>query len=331
MARRKNLPQKVVDYHKLDEKQMALYDQISAELEKKNIVALRLEAVEIGVESPTTLNKKALIKRMADRMISSYLPSDSEEKGIIVSADKSFGQGNDRINGLFQNVNGQLRIGKCNVPPVVAKRSALRDGDLVEGIVSSADGVETLVIANSIDGESTEQARPFFDELPLAKRGEFGSMILGTPIDKRFERLEFGERVIFGDMKLSTACEMVRSYTNAIGLYVGVSPEFVCKDSFSSFVIPFDSPKGEMISIARLALERAKRLCERGKEVMLVVYGLEFIGDRDVQHAIFGAGRSFDKGSITVIADVRKEAENGAYQRVATRVANEFDADEIKF
>ncbi|MBE5730451.1 MAG: hypothetical protein E7350_00690 [Clostridiales bacterium] len=330
MARRKNLPQKVVDYHKLDEKMMSLYDEITASFEKKNIIALRKEALEMGVESPTTLNKKDLIRRMVDRVISGYLPPESEDNGIIIPSYKRMRDGGERINGLFQDNDGELRIGNCIVPSTVAKGSALRDGDLVEGIVTLVDGAETLVVVNSIDGESAQQPRPCFAEMRMNKRGEFGSMILGTPFEKYFEGLEFGERVIFGDMKLSTACEMVRSYANAIGLYVGVSPEFECKEQ-SGFAVSFDCPKREAISIARLALERAKRLCERGKEVMLVVYGLEFIDDRDIQHAIFGAGRSLDKGSITVIADVREEAESGAYQRVATRVASELDADEIKF
>lgn len=323
MARRKNIPEKVVDYHRLDKKQMELYDQISAKLEKKNIITLRLEAVEMGVESPTTLNKKSLIKRMADRIISGYLPPDSEDNGIIVPSHKSLGDGKERINGLFQSFDGKLRIGKCNVPSTVAKGSALRDGDLVEGIVASTLEMDTLVLVNSIDGESVEQARPCFDELPIAKRGEFGSLIMGTPFEKYLDGLRLGERVIFEGLTAATACEMARSYTNSIVLYVGMAPEFECKDSFSSFVIPFDCSQHDAVNIARLALERAKRMCERGKEVMLVVYGFQDLADRDIQHAILGAGRSFDKGSITVIADASRNAENGAYQRIATRIAYE--------
>ena len=55
MARRKNLPQKVVDYHKLDEKQMALYDQISAELEKTGFCAKRIRFVHNNEASQASI------------------------------------------------------------------------------------------------------------------------------------------------------------------------------------------------------------------------------------------------------------------------------------
>ena len=317
MSRKKRLPTKVVNYENLTDELKGLYDKIYTAFDQKNIFTLREEAMEMAVESPTTLSKEDLMKRMTDRIISDYLPQESKtDEPWEVFKDGIKGE---RVRGMYEDIGGG-RIGRVLVPAAVARDAMLRTGDIVEGVVSDLAGGKTLVVINSVEGEVPSKNRKWFADIPVSEKRDFGTLIEGTKASEMLPGLQMGERVIITDMGVEIAKDIIGSFPTSIGLFVGIEPEYESALEQGNFVASFDCTTSETLRITRLALERAKRLCEHGKDVVLVVYGFDFIGDRDTERAIFGAGRCFSNGSLTVIVDVNKDKDEKIFAKISTRI-----------
>lgn len=318
MSRTKKLPSVVLDYDSLGDEVKKIYDKCSGEYARKNIYVLREEALGLNIESPTTLTKDELVKRMTDKFVSSIFPLDT--KSDASPAWETMGQsGGERVKGYFECTDKQYCVGKIMVPAAIAKENKLRAGDLIEGVAADVMGVKTLTVINSVEGELPTSDRRSFAEMQAVARRKFGSLITGTTIAEILPDLEMGERVILSNMTRETANKILQSVPHSVGLFVGVEPESETALN-GNFVINFDATETQALNKARLALERAKRLCERGKDVVFVVQGFDALGDRDAERALFGAGRCFETGSVTVITDVNKDKEFGIFGKIATTI-----------
>lgn len=320
MARTKKAPRAVVQYENLSFEMRNLYDRISLSFGQKSINALRDEARKLNVESPTTLGKDDLIKRITDRIISDYLPQNHVKIGCEHSVNKN---AELLVQGLLDEVEGLYRIGNVLVPSAIVADSHLRVGDLVEGTVGEVSGEHTLTAVNLVEGEVVGKYRHNFNESTIIPKRSFDNK--GKPVEKYIPDLETGERVIFENMTQKIACDLIDSFPYGIGLFLGVEPESSVRLENNIFVAPFDYSQRQTNRVAKLALERAKRLCERDNDVVLVIYGFDSLSDRDIERAIFGSGRSFDGFSLTIIADVNKDKDNGIYSKVATRIIDKIN------
>lgn len=318
MARIKKVPSKVVVYDNLSDVMKRLYDEKYSEFAQKTILQLRELAQEMGVESPTTVPKAELLKRITDWEISKYLPAAEGEVAAEYSVDLS-NVPSQRVKGILEEKNGEYYIKDVLVPVPVLKNAKLRLGDMVEG-VCTIGASQVLVIVNNVDGESPKANRESFSTLSSSSRREFGQMLAGTEIGNILPDLQTGERVIIRGMSVETANGITLSPVACVGLFMGIAPEDEHKISPDNFVIPFDCSESESARIAKLALSRAKRLAERGKDVIMTVYGYDYIENRDIERALFGAGRSFSRGSLTVIVDVDESKDGGIYAKMATTI-----------
>ncbi len=318
MPRIKKVPLIVIHYESLSPELKNLYDKIYMSFSQKNITALREEAKQLHVESPTTLGKEDLMKRMTDKIISDYLPKDPTRPAPGHELNKN---AELRIQGLLEDIDGVYRIGSVMVPTVLVTDLRLRAGDFIDGSVTEISGNKTLLVVTSVEGDIPGKARQYFNEMPITARKNFEELS-GTKAETYIPNLQKGDRVMFGGMTEEIACEFLSSFTCPIGLFLGVAPESpVCYEQ-NAFIAPFDYSQKETARITRLALERAKRLCERGKDVTLVIYGFDSLNDRDLERALFGSGRCFDAGSLTVIADLNKY--NAAFSKIATKVVDKI-------
>ena len=272
----------------------------------------------MGVESPTTVPKAELLKRITDWEISKYLPKDEDEALGEYTVDLSEVP-NERVKGILEEKNGEYYVGEALVPVPVLKGARLRIGDLVEG-VCTVGAARVLVVVNNVDGESVKASRESFSTLKSSPRREFGQMLVGTEIGKALPDLQTGERVIIKNMTIEMANAITLAPVASVGLFMGIAPEDEHKIAPANFVIPFDCSETESARIAKLALSRAKRLAERGKDVIMAVYGYDYIANRDIERALFGAGRCFSRGSLTIIADVDEDKDGGIYARTATTI-----------
>lgn len=318
MPRTKKLPSIVLDYGSLSEEVKKTYDHYSSKYARENIYKLREIALELKVESPTTLKKDELVKRVTDKKVGMYFSlADKDEP--LPAWEATDVSGGERVKGYFERRGSGNLVGKAMVPAALCKENKLRIGDIVEGVAADIMGVKTLTVVNSVEGEMPKSDRRNFAEMQAVARRKFGSLIAGTAIETILPGLEMGERVILSNMTRKTAQEILKSVPHSVGLFVGVEPESEAELD-GNFVINFDDTEAEALDKAQLALERAKRMCEWGKDVVFVVHGFNALGNRDAERALFGLGRCFEAGSITVIADVNKDKEYGIFGKIATTI-----------
>lgn len=317
MARKKKIPSVIINYDSLSDDLKALYDKVYGSFDEKTIFKLRDEARTMNVESPTTLSKNELRKRMTDRIISDYLPAqDKTFEGWEVYAE---GMSGELVRGIVEDLESGCRIGKAFVPATLKRDNDLRYGDKVEGHAVDQSGEKVFINITSVEGEEPKKKRLRFEDFVVHEKRNFTD-IDGTAAAKLLPGLKKGERVIINNMSFAVAQKIVQSFPQVVGLFVGLSPEQTAELDEDYFKTTFDMTKYQTLRVARLALERAKRLCERGEDVVFVVFGMDTIGDRDTERMLFGVGRCFMDCSVTVITDVSPEKELGAFARIATTI-----------
>mgnify|MGYP001025162996 FL=1 len=298
MARKKSKPSVRIEYDMLSDELKKMYDEIYLTLKKKNIFELRQEAQELSIGAPTRLQKAELVRRMADKLVSDYVPEDmtqveNEVKGIY-------------FNGYLDDIV---------VPKALIERWKLRDGDVITGTYAKSESCGYVMIGINKTEHDISADRPRFEQLQ-AQAGE--KMILCNAAKAKFPGLKKGERVLMSSFTAEEGKKISEWFENCLFIPIGVLPESKFNDE--QFAVPFDMSAEDSTKTVLTAVSRAKRLCEEGKDVVIVASGLSLLGDRDAERAVFGVGRNFNYGRITVIADEDKEKENGAYAKAATRI-----------
>jgi transcription termination factor Rho len=228
---------------------------------------------------------------------------------------------------VLPNGSGFLRVADgpdVYVSPAQIRRCELRPGDRVAGPARPARRNErhpSLVRVESIDGGPAE--RP-------AERPEFGGL---TPIHPH-ERLAApaslagvpfgkGSRVAIAGPSGAGATRLLREIVATLAtqpagpelavVLAGARPEEVTdwrrETEAAVHGGSFDSSPDEQAQAAQLAVERAKRVVERGGDAIVVIDTLESI-PVGVARRVFGAGRRVEEGgSLTVIAAVGESAD----------------------
>lgn len=246
---------------------------------------------------------------------------------------------------------GVLRTGKTM--DVYVSRSQIyrfdmRMGDLVAGLARSPKEGErylSLLKVEKIDGQDPEKAsqRPHFDKLtPIFPdkliRMETDPSILTTRIVDLFCPIGMGQRGLIVSPPFAGKTWLLKDIANGIAknypevalkvVLIGERPEEVTDmaRNIKGEVLSsnFDAPSEDHVQTAEIALERAKRLAESGKDVVILLdsvtrlaraYNLEMppsgrtlTGGFDPvalypPKRFFGAARNFeDSGSLTIIA-----------------------------
>src|SRR3954452_14030750 len=216
------------------------------------------------------------------------------------------------------------------ISPAQIRRVELRAGDAVSGPVRPPRRNErhpSLVRVETVNGNPAEppEERPRFAELtPVfpTQRLE-GPAALG---DVAFGR---GSRVAVGGPPGAGATTLLRELAVTLAdkhsdielavTLAGVRPEEVTEWQRAAQVPvsggSFDLSADSQAQAAELAVERAKRVVERGGHAALIVDSLESLPPA-VQRRVFGAARATEEGgSLTVIAAIGMAWEP---QRVAT-------------
>jgi transcription termination factor Rho len=202
------------------------------------------------------------------------------------------------------------------VSPAQIRRCELRAGDEVAGPMRpprrnerhpSLVRVETV---NGRDAEPPEERRHFDDLTPV-----FASERLPTP--PGFGDVPFGKgsRVAIGGPPGAGSTRLLREVASALAgvdglelavVLVGVRPEEVTEwraiDDLAVSGGGFDRSLEGQVQLAELAVERAKRVAERGGDAAVLIDSLEVL-PAGAARRLFGAARNLDGGgSLTVVA-----------------------------
>jgi transcription termination factor Rho len=262
--------------------------------------------------------------------------------GLLDLADAGFGL--IRVKGYLPSAED------CYVPVGLVKKLGLRKGDRIVGTMRPAGPQEkygALLDVETVSEQSVEQAkaRPRFDDLTplfpdqqlkLEMPGDPSNMVarivdLMSPIGKGQRGLivsppKAGKTTVL--KQIATSIEANNKDVHLIVLLVDERPEEVTdmRRSVKGEVVSstFDRPSDEHTQVAELTIERAKRMVEAGKDVVIVLDGITRLaraynlaapatgrimsGGIDTgalypPKKFFGAARNLDEGgSLTILA-----------------------------
>ena len=259
-----------------------------SELEGKNRDELLEMAKEMGISSYTNLKKQDLVKRL--------LQANAEQQGYNFSGGilEIIGEG----YGFLRQSSLLPSSGDVYVSQSQIRRFGLRTGDVVAGQVRAPkDGekyfglvrVETI---NEMNPEMVKKRSPFGSLTPTfpnklidleTKPEELSTRLLNliAPIGR-------GQRGLIVSPPKAGKTILLKSIANAISTnysdihlivcLIGERPEEVTdmKQAVRGEVISatFDEPVENHTRVAELALERAKRMVESAKDVVILLDGI---------------------------------------------------------
>ena len=309
-----------------------------AELEKRTLDDLRNMARESNLVGVSLLKKQDLVVRLL--------------------RDKAEKQGHELRGGVLEIVDegiGFLRSehylpGKDDiyVSQAQIRRFSLRTGDMVIGQVRPPKESEKyygLLRVEAVNGVDPEIAktRPVFEQLtpifPLTRFNlETSPRILSTRLLNLVAPIGFGQRGLIVSPPKAGKTTVLKEVANAISrnyldvhlmiVLIGERPEEVTDidRSVEAEVISstFDDPVTDHVHVAEMALERAKRLAENGRDVVILLdsitrltraynltvspSGRTLTGGLDPSALyppkhFFGAARNIEEGgSLTIVA-----------------------------
>jgi len=313
-----------------------------AELKSKNVGELHDLAEELNISNFVGLRKQDLIFRIEQNLLESEVVLRAE--GVLEILPEGY--------GFLRSQDWNYLYGPDDiyVSPSQIKRFNLRTGDTVNGQVrppKSGERYLALLKVESINEREPQEAqeRPGFDDLrpcypegrlELEVEGEGGSLSMRVvdliaPIGK-------GQRGLIVSPPKAGKTMMLQAMANSIAanspevhlivLLIDERPEEVTDmvEHVDAEVIAstFDEPAERHIQVAEMVMEKAKRLVEQGKDVVILLDSITRLArayNSTMPHSgrilsggvdanalqkpkrFFGAARNIeDGGSLTIIA-----------------------------
>ena len=313
------------------------------ELNKMTKDKLKGIAQELGIEIDSSMKKLDIINKIAEEKEEkkSKRPDNvTEKKGVLEVKDDGY--------GFLRFENFAASADDIYVSPTQIRRFNLKTGDEITGdcrITDEEGKSSPLLYVKKINGDPLEVAlrrRPFEKRVPVfpeekinleTDREEYATRIIDlvAPIGKGQRGMivappKAGKTTII--KSIAKAIEKSNPEINLIILLIDERPEEVTdiKESTKSEVIysTFDMPPENHCRVSELVLERAQRLVEQDKDVVILLdsitrlvraynltepgTGKTLTGGLDPNalykpKKFFGAARNIkDGGSLTIIA-----------------------------
>ncbi len=284
-----------------------------AELEEKTKEELVDLAMQVGLDdtaSVASLSREELLKKL--------LQSRADQKGVLLASGilelMSDGYGFLRQNGLLRPGQKDVYVSQSQI-----RRFGLRTGDMVTGQVrppKEAERYYGLIRVEAVNGLEPEAARnrPHFENLvPIFPNRHIRLETVPTSLSARLIDLLApigrGPRGIIVSPPKAGKTTLLKDIANGITTnytdihlivaLIGERPEEVTdvKRSVAGevFSSTFDEPVEDHCRVAELALERAKRLVEVGKDVAILLDGITRL-TRAYNLAVPTSGRTLSGG-----------------------------------
>ena len=270
------------------------------ELKQKNPADLILEAEKLGIENPSTLRKQeilfAILKKLAEKneqiSASGVLEVLQDGFGFLRAIESNYLPGPDDIY----------------VSPSQIRRFGLRTGDTVEGEIRAPKDAEryfALLKVNNINFDNPEKVRNkiAFDNLtPLYPNERIKLEIEATKIEKKPDNtarlidlvspIGKGQRSLIVSPPRAGKTMILQNIAQSITanhpeiylmvLLIDERPEEVTdmQRSVKGEVVSstFDEPASRHVAVAEMVIEKAKRLVEHKKDVVILLDSITRLG-----------------------------------------------------
>lgn len=297
-----------------------------SQLEGKLLSELRRIAKSMDLRNLSRLRKDELIELIVRESIKDEFEKDALPKKISEEIDDHTVNLLDGILELHNDGYGFLRCENylpgeddIYVSPSQIRRFHLRTGDKVTGVVRPPKGTErfdALLYVKAVNGQPPETAirRPNFDDLtPIYPderiRLEHDSRELSTRIIDLIAPIGKGQRGMIVAPPKAGKTVLLKQIANAISqnskeaeiiiLLIDERPEEVTdmRESVNADVVysTFDELPTHHTKVAEMVLERAKRLVEHGKDVVILLDSITRLA-RAYNLSIPSSGRTLSGG-----------------------------------
>jgi transcription termination factor Rho len=331
----------------------------AASLSELHLADLHARAAELAIEDYRMLSRDELIAAIADQAdgdeaaVEGTALEPEAEAGPAEEPERD--APTEEVSGVLELTRqryGFLRLSGLEPGPEdvyisasQVRRCELRPGDEVGGPARPPRRGErhrALVHVDSVNGgEPQPEERPEFDSLApvqperrLALDGERDDVLLRA-VDL-LTPLALGQRVLVRAAPRSGRTTLLRSIARAaaaagsdlhvVVLLIDERPEeaTVWREALPGAELAIataDLAPGDQVRVSELALERSRRLAERGVDVILICDSLSRLaaaaGDPGEVKRLFGSGRNLaGGGSLTVVATVVADsADEGEAER----------------
>ncbi|MBY0110116.1 MAG: transcription termination factor Rho [Candidatus Babeliaceae bacterium] len=312
-------------------------------LKEMSLVDLHAYARKLGIVGAGLMTKDVLVNKIVD--LEQNPEKEIEVEGVLERLPDGFGF---LRSGAYDYVSGPDDI---YVSPSQIRRFYLRTGDIINGVIRRPKEGEkyfALLKVNNVNGQNPVQLsdRPHFDRLsPLHPEKKFifestpgfvstRIMDLFSPVGKGQRGLivappKTGKTVLLKEIAQTIALNHPEVYLMV--LLIDERPEEVADmrrgvkgKNVEVISSTFDEPADRHVQVADIVLEKAKRLVEAGKDVVIVLdsitrlarayntvapaSGKILTGGIDANalqrpKRFFGAARNTEEGgSLTIIA-----------------------------
>ncbi|MAT43462.1 MAG: transcription termination factor Rho [Anaerolineaceae bacterium] len=280
------------------------------ELEKSSLSELRKIAEDLNVPNSRRLKRENLIVRISEHQSEEGENGEKVLGGILEIMPEGIG---------FLRQNYKLGKDDVYVSQAQIRRYNLRSGDLVIGESRPPRenerhyGITKVNYVNGLEPSDVD-SRPNFDYLtPIFPDQRFDletiPSILSTRLINLIAPIGRGQRAMIVSPPKAGKTTILKEITNAIAtnhpesynmmLLIGERPEEVTDmdRSVSAEVISstFDEPVASHVRTAEIALHRAKRLVELGKDVVIVMDSLTRLA-RAYNLVVSPSGRTLSGG-----------------------------------
>ena len=270
------------------------------ELKKKSPAELITQAEELGVENPSTLIKQeilfAILKKLADKK------EQITGSGVLERLQDGF--------GFLRAIESNYLPGPDDiyVSPSQIRKFGLRTGDSVEGEIRAPKDQEryfALLQVDKINFDNPEKARnkiafdnltPLYpdsqlkmeiEEVKAEKKPDLTARLIDlvSPIGKGQRSLiisppKAGKTIILQNIANSIAANHPECYLMV--LLIDERPEEVTdmQRTVKGEVISstFDEPASRHVAVAEMVIEKAKRLTEHKKDVVILLDSITRLG-----------------------------------------------------
>ncbi len=265
------------------------------ELKRRSPGELLRYAEELGVDSASTLKKSDLVFAILKRLAETDVPINGE--GVLEILQDGFGFLRS------PDVNYVAGPDDIYVSPSQIRRFALRTGDVVQGQVRAPKEGEryfALLRANTINFDTPEVARHrvHFDNLtPYYPTQKLNLEVIGqkdssTRIIEIVAPLGKGQRALIVAQPRTGKTVLMQNIAHAIManhpevflivLLIDERPEEVTdmQRSVKGEVVSstFDEPATRHVQVAEMVIEKAKRLVEHGRDVVILLDSITRLG-----------------------------------------------------
>ncbi len=314
-----------------------------SELEDKTKEELLELAQQMGLENGTSLTNISRVE-----LVDKLLNTNAEQQGVLLERGildiMGDGYGFLRQNGMMKPGQRDVYVSQSQI-----RRFSLRTGDLVTGQVRPPKESERyygLIRVEAVNAQEPEvsRSRPHFEDLiPIFPNEHIHLETIPTNLSSRLidmlAPIGRGQRGLIVSPPKAGKTMLLKEIANGITTnyddihlivaLIGERPEEVTDvrrsvegEVFSS---TFDDPVEDHCRVAELALERAKRIVETGKDVTILLDSITRL-TRAYNLAVPTSGRTLSGGIDPValyppkrfFGAARKAEDNGSLTIIAT-------------